>query len=44
MEKREIYLLVDVDGEVICAYNDKDIAIQEAKHCGCDVETTNFYS
>lgn len=44
METNEIYLLVDCDGEVICAYSDRDLAISEAKECGVDVETTHLYS
>lgn len=44
MKKLEIYLLVDIDGEVICAYTDRDIAIEQAKDSCCDVETTSLYS
>ena len=38
-----IYTLVDSDGEIICAFKDKNTAIQEAKETGCDVEELNLY-
>jgi len=31
----EIYLLVDCDGEPICAFRDQDKAIDEAESSGC---------
>jgi hypothetical protein len=42
--KTEIYLLVDCDGEVVCAFSDKEKAIKESKECGVDVETTILYN
>lgn len=43
MEKQIIYLLIDSDSEPICAYFDKQVAINEAKESGCDVEELTVY-
>lgn len=41
---QEIYILVDCDGEAICAFTDKDVAIKEAKESGCDVEVIPLHT
>lgn len=37
-EEKIIYLLIDVDGEAICAFTDRDKAYNEAKDSGCLVQ------
>jgi hypothetical protein len=42
--RQEIYILVDCDGETICAFADKETAIKEAEESGCDVEVITLHS
>jgi len=33
----DIYVLIDCDGDMICAFKDQDKAIKEAEDCGCEM-------
>lgn len=39
----KIYILIDDDGETVCAFREKDKAFAEAKLADLDVEEINLY-
>ena len=39
----KIYILIDVDGETVCAFRDREEAIKEATKADLDVEEINLY-
>lgn len=43
MDKEKIYILVDCDGDTICAFTDEKKAIKEALECGCKVYYITLY-
>ena len=40
---KTIYILVDCDSDVSCAFDDKEVAVKEGNECGCDVEEIRLY-
>lgn len=40
---KQIYILVDCDGEACSAFEDKEEAVEEAQDCGLDVEEIPFF-
>jgi hypothetical protein len=38
----EIYVLVDNDGDAICAFEDKEKATKDAEECGCYVQAVRI--
>ena len=43
MIKDKIFLLVDCEGEVVCAFTNEKTALEEAEESGGTVELTTLY-
>jgi hypothetical protein len=42
-QKAKIYIAIDDDGDILCAFSNKDEAVEDCEQTGANVVETNIY-